>query len=105
MLDFFRPDFIVLRYFEYPHYSDATWLDKDYQIVATFEVSLEGTSDLFRISDNADKGFFVLARKDRPHPGLGTDLAQLGPNPEHPGARYFIEQRMAKQNRDEAKHS
>jgi tetratricopeptide (TPR) repeat protein len=62
MLEFFQPDYIVQRYSEYAPYHQTHWLDSNYHIIASFAVDQERTRDLFRVADNANLGFFVLAR-------------------------------------------
>mgnify|MGYP000927255692 FL=1 len=82
MLDFFRPDFIVLRYCEYQNTAADTWIDEHYRIIRSFEVPFDRRDPLFH-NANVDTGFFVLARKTW-HPDA-TEYAgeRIGIDPGH----------------------
>ena len=80
MLDYFRPDFLVLRYSEYTDNACEKWIEENYKIINSFEVDPHKTADIFEIKDNVDLGFFVLAKKKLPDgPGI---------NPRHTRGLY-----------------
>jgi len=100
MLDALRPDYIVLRYAEYFNYYKETWLDSDYQIIASFEIDPARTRDIIGIEDNVDTGFLVLSKWDGAT--APSDKAP-GINPHHSRAYRSLGYRLARQDRlDEA---
>ena len=65
MLEYFKPDYLVLRYSEYNNSFKRTWIDAEYTIIASFEISTARTRDILLIGKNSDIGFFVLAKRDK----------------------------------------
>lgn len=90
MLQFTRPDFIVLRYVEYAASSDLTWLDDQYRVIASFEADTAKVRDFIREGEDIDLGFLVLAKRDwkGPEPGV---------KPEHARAHCCIAMRAMSQ--------
>ena len=78
MLDYFRPDFLVLRYCEYANFDKCAWIDNDYQIIASFEAPYDKTRDLFQIEMSVDLGFLVLAKQNWTGFSLGIGAGHAG---------------------------
>jgi hypothetical protein len=100
MLEFFQPEFIVLRYCEYQNSALDTWIDDNYRIIRSFEVPYDRHDRLFD-STNVDTGFFVLARKTW-HPGV-TEYGgeHIGIDPNHARALNSQGFRLMKQGKFE----
>jgi len=67
MLEHFRPDFMVLRRYEYESCKERCgidgWVTRDYQALRWFEADPSKTKDIFLIEDNIDTSFVVLKKK------------------------------------------
>jgi hypothetical protein len=65
MLEHFRPDFIVLRSYEYAaaRKNGATWLRTDYDTIREFKVPSEKVAEMLFPARNIDLDFLVLRRK------------------------------------------
>jgi Flp pilus assembly protein TadD len=85
MLEFHKPDFIVLRHNEFRKTIGLPWFEKEYRIVSTYEVPYDRNDPLFK-SPNVDLGFLVFA-KNTWHPGVTEYNGEpIGINPKHGGA-------------------
>jgi len=66
MLEYFKPDYIVLRDHEYESFKERggvdPWVLRDYQVLRWFEADPAKTKDIFGIEYNADTSFVVLQR-------------------------------------------
>lgn len=94
MFEHFRPDFLVFRYAEYANAWAQRWLDEDYKIIASFEAPRAKTNDILQITENIDRGYFVLAKRNWDGPARG-----IGPH--HAGAYCAIGRRFARQGRQQ----
>ncbi len=85
MLEFNKPDFMVLRHHEFRKVMGQPWFEDKYRAIASFEVPYDRNNPLFK-SPNVDLGFLVFAKKTW-HPGV-TELngEPIGINPKHGGA-------------------
>jgi hypothetical protein len=66
MLEYFRPDFIVLRHFEYNNFradGQNRWLLEEYQVQRAFVVPHERRHEMLFPEANIDLDFLVFARK------------------------------------------
>lgn len=81
MLEFYQPDFIVLRLLEFYSAMKRPWLNENYRIIASFEVPYEKDDPIFK--DNWETGFVVFA-KNTWQPGATKYKGErLGVNPNH----------------------
>jgi len=97
MLAALRPDFLVLRLYEYDTAQDAPWLDEDYRVIASFEAP-QGKDDALA-KMNMDMGFLVLAKKTwRPEMTVFEGEA-LGVNPKHTRALNCVGQRLVRRGK------
>ncbi len=64
MLDYFHPDYVVLRPNEYELglRTGRSWLVSDYEKIATFQTSEDGRAQLLFPHDNLDVEFYMLRR-------------------------------------------
>lgn len=96
MLEYFRPDFIMLRDFMYARYHYHRWLDEDYRVMASFEAPWDAAEKIFGVDQNGDLSFLVLAKHT-------TGAVGPGIAPDHPRAHNSRGVRLANQDRlDEA---
>jgi len=65
MLDHLRPDYILLRPFEYDQAKeqDHDWLDTDYALVQRFEAPPEQIADIMLLSRNIDVCFLLFEKR------------------------------------------
>ena len=100
MLEFCRPDFMVLRHHEFRKVMGQPWFEGNYRIISSFEVPYDRNNPLFK-SPNVDLGFLVFARNSW-HPGA-TEFngEQLGINPKHGNALNLEGLRLWKLGKEE----
>jgi len=85
MLEFCKPDFLVLRHHEFCRVMGQAWFEEGYRTIASFEVPHDRNNPLFK-SPNVDLGFLVFARKTW-HPGVTEYNGEpVGINPKHAAA-------------------
>ncbi len=97
MLGALRPDFLVLRYYEYDLAQNERWVDDDYRIIASFEVPYDRNDPLFKM--NMDLGFLVLARRTWHPERTEFDGQHLGVNPKHARALNSLAQRLVQRGK------
>ena len=68
VLGHFRPDYLVLRDFEFEMFKKSggadPWVLRDYQVVRWFEADLVKTKDIFGIEHNIDTSFVMLKKNE-----------------------------------------
>lgn len=67
MFEHFRPDYLVLRFYEYNYLKGhkGGWIDKDYEVVKRFDVDPEETRGILLIHTNPDTHYVVLKKIER----------------------------------------
>jgi tetratricopeptide (TPR) repeat protein len=97
MLGALRPDFLVLRYYEYDLAQNERWVDDEYRVIASFEVPYDRNDPLFKM--NMDMGFLVLAKRTWHPEKTDFDGQHLGVNPKHARALNSLAQRLVQRGK------
>ncbi len=99
MLEFFKPDFLALRYREYQDSFERTWIDTEYRIIASFEAPRASIQDIPGIEQNVDTGFLVLAKRDWKLGETACPDISIGMNPAHARAQVAVAMRLINQGK------